>query len=1080
MESTQPKPSLQNTLPGADPAEVSQLLSTIEYQKDLLNGFQHQLLTLQATNEHLTQYIRSLPAPRPDPVRFALPDKFDGSPDNCIGFLRQCSIYFSNQPETYHQDHTKCSFIMTLLTGKALEWATAVWDHDTHIQQSYSYFTQLIRDVFQYPAGGMDAATQLTQLRQGNRPASDYAIQFRTLAAQSGFNDVALKHIFLSSLSAKLQAELLCKDDSLDFFQFVTLAIKIDNLLRTQPSPKSNFAYVPTITAQTPCQSVPTEAMQIGRTHLPPDERRRRLLNQLCFYCGESGHRCSDCPVKPAANPSSSYRVSHRFNTLQISLCLSLPIILSVANQDHHFSALIDSGAAANVIHQDLVKQLNIPTTKCEPPIAVTAVDDGPVGKGHITHQTLPIKLRVGLFHMEEITLYVISSPRNQVILGYPWLSTHDPQFSWKERELVSWSPHCHSHCLELPTKLPVCMTHLAKNPISLPTNVPTEYADLAEVFSKDKATKLPPHRPWDCAIDLLPNTSPPKSRVYPLSIPETKAMEEYIEEALSYGFIRPSTSPAASGFFFVDKKDGGLRPCIDYRALNAITVKNRHPLPLIPSSLEQLREASYFTKLDLRSANNLIRIREGDEWKTAFLSSRGHYEYLVMPFGLANAPSIFQSFVNEVFKDLLNQYVIVYIDDILIYSCSMEDHISHVRTVLSRLLQNGLFVKAEKCEFHVTSIKFLGYNISHSGVEMDDNKVKAVTDWPIPSTVKELQRFLGFANFYRRFIRDFSTIAAPVTSLLKGKPKKLVWTEAATSAINKLKSSFTTAPILKHPDPKLPFIVEVDASDCGIGAVLSQHHGTPGKLHPCAFFSRKLTPAENNYNIGNKELLSIKAALEEWRHWLEGALHPFQVITDHKNLEYIKDAKRLNPRQARWALFFTRFNFSVTYRPGSKNSKADALSRIHDSANSQMRPETILPPSIIIAPIQWDIMEEIQHAQHEEPSPPECPAGKIYVPTSLRNRIIQWVHTSPASGHPGINRTTALVRNSFWWHTLSADVSNYVSACQICAQSRTPRQLPAGLLEPLPIPQRPWSHLSIDFVTDLPNSQGFTTIMVY
>ncbi len=355
---------------------------------------------------------------------------------------------------------------------------------------------------------------------------------------------------------------------------------------------------------------------------------------------------------------------------------------------------------------------------------------------------------------------------------------------------------------------------------------------------------------------------------------------------------------------------------------------------------------------------------------------------------------------------------MIVYIDDILVYSRSIEEHIIHVRTVLTRLLQNNLFVKAEKCEFHITSTKFLGYNISHTGVQMDNATVKAVLDWPTPKTVKKLQRFLGFANFYRRFIRDFSTVAAPITTVLKVKPMKLVWTEAATSAFNRLKFRFTSAPILKHPDPKLPFIVEVDASDCGIGAVLSQRHGTPGKLHPCAFFSRKLSRAESNYNIGNKELLSIKAALDEWRHWLEGALHPFQVITDHKNLEYIKDTNRLNPRQARWALFFTRFNFTVTYRPGSKNSKADALSRIHDPTDSQTRPETILLSSIIIAPIRWDIMEEIQQAQQEEPSPTECPTGKVYVPSSLHSRIIQWVHTSLASGHPGINRTTALVRN--------------------------------------------------------------------
>ena len=555
--------------------------------------------------------------------------------------------------------------------------------------------------------------------------------------------------------------------------------------------------------------------------------------------------------------------------------------------------------------------------------------------------------------------------------------------------------------------------------------------------------------------------------------------MEKYIEEALASGFIRPSTSPAASGFFFVEKKDGGLRPCIDYRGLNTVSVKNRYPLPLVPPALEQLREATIFTKLDLRSAYNLIRIREGDEWKTAFITTRGHYEYSVMPYGLANAPSVFQSFINEIFRDILNHYVIAYIDDILIYSKTREQHIHHVRNVLSRLLANNLYVKAEKCEFHVSSTTFLGYKISHKGVEMDNGKVEAVTEWPRPTTLKELQRFLGFANFYRRFIRNYSSIAAPLTSLLKGKPKKLSWTQSAQTAFETLKTSFTTAPILKHPDPELPFIVEVDASDFGIGAVLSQRHGNPGKVFPCAFFSRKLTTAEKNYDVGNKELLSIKAALAEWRHWLEGARYPFQVITDHKNLEYIKGAKRLNPRQARWSLFFTRFQFTVTYRPGSKNGKADALSRRFDSNETSCCQGPILPPSVIVAPIRWDIMEELQRERQTEPTPPDCPPDRHYVPGSLRQRIIQWVHTSLSSGHPGIQRTVEMVRNSFWWPNLFNDVSLYVKSCSVCAQSKTPRELPAGLLEPLPIPQRPWSHLAVDFVTDLPSSNGYTTILV-
>ncbi|KAK3517542.1 hypothetical protein QTP70_012630 [Hemibagrus guttatus] len=231
--------------------------------------------------------------------------------------------------------------------------------------------------------------------------------------------------------------------------------------------------------------------------------------------------------------------------------------------------------------------------------------------------------------------------------------------------------------------------------------------------------------------------------------LPEEKAMEEYIQEALAQGYIRPSTSPAASSFFFVAKKDGGLRPCIGYRALNKITVKFRYPLPLIPAALEHLRSATVFTKLDLRSAYNLIRIRKGDEWKTAFVTPTGHYEYLVMPYGLANTPSVFQDFMHEVLRDFLNKFMVVYIDDILIYSRSMADHQRHVAEVLHRLRDYNLFLKAEKCLFHQPTVQFFGYVIDRSGVRMDEKKVTTVHDWPTPTTVKELQRFLGFANFY-------------------------------------------------------------------------------------------------------------------------------------------------------------------------------------------------------------------------------------------------------------------------------------------------------------------------------------------
>ncbi len=341
------------------------------------------------------------------------------------------------------------------------------------------------------------------------------------------------------------------------------------------------------------------------------------------------------------------------------------------------------------------------------------------------------------------------------------------------------------------------------------------------------------------------------------------------------------------------------------------------------------------------------------------------------------------------------------------------------------------------------------------------------------------MQRFLGFANFYRRFIAHYSQQAAPLTSLLWQKAKSLTWTAEAHRAFTQLKSAFCTAPALSHPDPNIRFVVEVDATTLGVGAILFQWKGEPPVLHPCAYFSKKLSPAEQNYEVGNRELLAIKLALEEWRHWLEGTQHPFVVITDHKNLQYLQEAKRLNPRQARWALFFTRFRFKISYRPGSKNIKADALSHLHQPDPTPEEPEPILPPSIFTSPVLWKLNGQIQAATLIEPAPPGGPEGKRYVPSNLRLTLLDSVHTSPGSGHPGSHRTLSLLRNRYWWPNMTRDVARYVKGCSICAISSTPRHLSEGKLVPLPIPHRPWSHLGVDFATDLPPSNGFTTILV-
>ncbi|KAK3506309.1 hypothetical protein QTP70_001709 [Hemibagrus guttatus] len=1012
----------------------------------------------------------------------AVPAPYSGAAEDCNGFLLQCSLTLEMQSHLYPDDRAKIAFIISRLDGKALRWAEPLWSQSNPMMSSLSAFTRHFREVFGRPEGDSSVGERLCRIKQGNLSVTEYALQFRTLAAASGWNEQALITTYRQGLDPQVRLHLAAHEDSMGLEKFIQLSVRFATRMQlcfeehqSQPAASTAPAQPGPVSHPEPAD----DAMQLELSEVSSAdrqwERQRRLAQSCCFYCGGSGHFVAKCPLRPARA-----LVSSLFPTQNISKPLSVLVSLTTHEFCVSATALIDSGSAGNFISGALCRQLQLPTAATPKIYQVHAV----TGKllRQVRRQAGPLRLHIGVMHTEEIVLMVLEDSTAEVILGRPWLEQHDPIISWRTGEILRWGHKCFEGCFperpnprpSRPHALQVHATSVESPLEARSVNIPACYSHFWDVFCPKKASKLPPHRPWDCAIDLIPGEPVPKGRIYSLTLPEEKAMEEYIKEALAQGYICPSTSPAASSFFFVAKKDGGLRPCIDYRALNKITVKFRYPLPLVPAALERLRGATVFTKLDLRSAYNLIRIRKGDEWKTAFVTPTGHYEYRVMPYGLANAPSVFQDFMHEVLRDFLHKFVVVYIDDILIYSRSMADHQRHVAEVLHRLRDHNLFLKAEKCLFHQPTVQFLGYVIDHSGIRMDEKKVTAVRDWPTPTTVKELQRFLGFANFYRRFIRGYSSVTSPLTNLLRNKPKTLVWTPAATHAFQTLKQAFTTAPLLGHPDPELPFIVEVDASTTGVGAVLSQQQGNPRKLHPCAFFSRKLNPAEVNYDIGNRELLAVNLALEEWRHWLEGAKHPFTVLTDHKNLEYLRAAKRLNPRQARWALFFTRFKFTISYRPGSKNVKADALSRIYGPDIASEDPEPVLPEKIFASPISWS-----EGTLPESGAPPGCPPGLQFIPRSHRTSLIHATHVSLGTGHPGIKGTLSLLQQRFWWPRMAVDVKRYVQGCSECAMSKSPRHLPAGKLLPLPVPNRPWSHLGIDFIVDFPASEGCTCVLV-
>jgi len=457
---------------------------------------------------------------------------------------------------------------------------------------------------------------------------------------------------------------------------------------------------------------------------------------------------------------------------------------------------------------------------------------------------------------------------------------------------------------------------------------VPEVYHDFADVFSKAKATMLAPHREYDLRINLE-GTSPLLGTVYSLSQTELGALRTFIDEHLSYGFIRQSTSAHGAPVLFVRKKDGSLRLCVDYRGLNKISKKDRYPLPLISDLLDSPSKAKIYSKIDLRHAYHLVRIAEGDEWKTAFRTRYGSFEWNVMPFGLTNAPAAFQRFVNSILSDMLDVCVVVYLDDILIYSEDIESHQKHVREVLRRLRKHNLFAKPEKCEFHTTSTEYLGFCLSPDGLSMSADKVKAISDWPEPRKVKDIQSFLGFANFYRHFIFNYSNIVIPLTRLTR---KNTPWNfgEDCHSAFNLLKKAFTSAPILTHWVPDAPLTVETDASDYAIAGILSIT-GSDEVLRPVAYYSHTLSAPELNYDTHDKELLAIFEAFKHWRHHLEGSTTLVDVVTDHKNLEYFSSSKVLTRRQARWSEYLSQFNLAIRFRPGHLGAKPDALTRRWD-----------------------------------------------------------------------------------------------------------------------------------------------------
>ena len=460
-------------------------------------------------------------------------------------------------------------------------------------------------------------------------------------------------------------------------------------------------------------------------------------------------------------------------------------------------------------------------------------------------------------------------------------------------------------------------------------SQVPEYCHDFLDIFRKKQGTEtLPPNREYDMQIDLRPSAKLAAAKLYQLTEEQRQTLLETLDREVSAGRIRPSNASYGSPMFFVPKKDGRWRMVVDYRKINEETIPDAYPLPLISQITNDLSKAKVFTKLDLTGAYQLLRMAPGQEPLTAFRTQYGMFESLVVRDGLRNAPAVFQHFLNDVFKEVLGRGVTIYIDDILIYASEVAELRRLTRKVFEIIRGASLYLKASKCEFEVTSMTFLGYVISDKGVETDPAKVAAVQDFPRPTNLRESRSFIGLTSYYRRFVKNFSQIAMPITSLTQ-KHRVFEWGESQEKAFAELKSILTHAPILAHFDPSRETIIQTDASHFGWGFIISQIDAETRREHPIAIESGRFVAAQLNYTTTEKEFMAIVEAFKRSRHMLLQV--DSTVITDHLNLTYWMEPRQLSPRQARWVELLSTFRFKIVYRPGKYATMPDALSRRAD-----------------------------------------------------------------------------------------------------------------------------------------------------
>ena len=721
-------------------------------------------------------------------------------------------------------------------------------------------------------------------------------------------------------------------------------------------------------------------------------------------------------------------------------------------------------------------------------------------------------------------SLIVVPLGTYDVILGTPWFVATKPHFDWQR-----WT--CNGHAVYSQGGRSVGRpgrTERRLQSVVVGAAHEAVMGRLLKQYSDVFAAKLPTRAARKDVLvhsfAMVDGAKPTRDGERRQSPEEMRLAREMVAEGEASGIIEASVSEWCSQLVMVVKKDqhgvptGKPRFAVDYRRVNALMKKDAHPLPLPDVMFAQLTGAVVFSKLDLTKGFYQIELDPACREQLAFSTPDGLRQWTVMPFGVANAPATFQREMQRVFRMRLHDSVLVYIDDILVFSRRVDEHAEHVEWVLQQLRANGYYANPDKCEFFQERVSFLGHVISADGVAVQQHKVDAVAQWPTPQSVSDVRRFLGLTSYYRRFVSGFSGLAAPLSDLTR-KDTAFVWGDKEAAAFAQLKAALQSAPVLLTPDNAKPYTLHTDASGYAVGATLSQQNAD-GVLQPVAFLSKKMSAAQRNYPVHEWELLAVMEALKAWRCFLYGAVAPIDMYTDHHSLQWISTQPHLSARQSRWVETLQDYTFKVHHLAGAKNGAADALSRRSDyeaahaaeeearrraGESSAGRPRLRLEPAVldasesaaesasgtstVMAPALMDDIRRLALTDEEYYVPllasaehlglqvrdglVYSPAGLLYIPKddALRTTLMREVHDAPTGGHLGREKTFARLTARVYWRGVYNAVRDYVRSCVSCAQSKASQRVGADLLRPLPIPARRWETLSMDFVGPLPRT---------